>query len=112
MKGETGRGAGGLGFRQSRLRHGQDLPVAIEPNHVTVRTDGRRDACRVTTCPDGPVDDHESGAEIEDRQRLLEQHRDVNGMPVPVDVAAATLRVRVQRAASLDHPTAVTERAP
>ena len=112
MKGETGRGAGGLGFRQSRLRHGQDLPVAIEPNHVTVRTDGRRDACRVTTCPNGPVDDHESGAEIEDRQRLLEQHRHVHGVPFSARFAAATLRVRIQCAASLDHPTAVAECAP
>jgi len=112
MKGEAGRSAGGLGFRQSLLRHGQDLPVAIEPNHVTVRTDGRRDACRVTTSPDGPIDDHESGAEIEDRQRLLEQHRDVDGVPCSARVAVATLRVRIQCAASLDHPTAVAECAP
>ena len=94
------------------MRHRQNLPVAIEPCHVTVRTDGCRDACRVTTGPNRPIDDHEPTAEIEDRQRLLKQHRDVHGMPVAVLAAAAALRVRIQCATSLDHPTVATEYAP
>ena len=69
MQGETCAGAGAFGFRQSLLRHRQNLFVAIEPYYMTVGPDGLRDACRVTTSPHRPIDDHEPGAEIEDRQR-------------------------------------------
>jgi hypothetical protein len=71
VKRETGRLAGVLGLSQSRLRDGQDLSIAIEPYHETIRTDGARDACRVPTGSDRPIDDHEPRAEIERRQHFL-----------------------------------------
>ncbi|MCK5942938.1 MAG: hypothetical protein KAI24_13255 [Planctomycetes bacterium] len=66
----------------------------------------------MTTGPDRSIDDHEPVAEIEDRQHLFEQHRQVHGLPFPARLAAVTLRVRIQCATSLDHPTAVAERTP
>ena len=114
MKGETGPGAGLLGLSQSIPRRDQDLPITIESYNNTVWTNGLRYRYRVTTSPDRSINNHEPTAEFEDRQRWLQQHRQMQREPIPVrfTIITTSVRARIQCATSLDHPAAVAEYTP